>query len=590
MNGGYLLNLTLFTTFLCFGFSLWFAIYLLARNRSNQLTFRAVVALIAMAFYYNYTLYALLNAASPNDQIRSLAISIALIAWHDLTHYLLNKQQRKKYYPLARGIVMFGVLVIILTFTAPPSGACPPAYTCPASLRYPWSIINLFYIFVYSAILYNLWLIKKTEGLLPNMAFYMAVLLGSGTILYGAIGALVQLPVPRLPANLLVLSSFSLLAYSIAHDRTFVTQRTALYDLPVTLFTISLIVVVYLLAGRSFKLQGDQLILIAFLAIFSHSAYDLVRDFLNRSVNRHERLVRQELHTLRHEVSTGDTVDRYLNRGLAILCYNLHASSGFVAVRKAGQYVVVASLHSQPVGASFPAALFSLEGMAEPTSLNLQKIAWLAPASVGIEQVAVVGLGPRKDKVPYSEEELYWLEDIAQEIGEIIYAHDHSRSSTAQAIEAESSLPAVQADQPIDPVGLLSAFAYHPDLELVKWVEDGYRHLNDYDELGKSPLVTLFGIQADNHLERGKLVHHRLIEILEKLRPAGQQPQEPVPSEWFAYTILHESYVQDRLSRDIMAKLYIGEGTYYRLRRQALRGISRAILEMGAVANLTGSS
>lgn len=589
MNGGYLLNLTLFTTFLCFGFSLWFAIYLLARNRSNQLTFRAVVALIAMAFYYNYTLYALLNAASPNDQIRSLAISIALIAWHDLTHYLLNKQQRKKYYPLARGIVMFGVLVIILTFTAPPSGACPPAYTCPASLRFPWSIINLFYVFVYSAILYNLWLIKRTEGLLPNMAFYLAVLLGSGTILYGAIGALVQLPVPRLPANLLVLSSFSLLAYSIAHDRTFVTQRTALYDLPVTLFTISLIVVVYLLAGRSFKLQSDQLILIAFLAIFSHSAYDLVRDFLNRSVNRHERRVRQELQTLRHDVSAGDTVDRYLNRGLAILCYNLRASSGFVAVRKAGQYVVVASLHSQPVGATFPAALFSMEGMAEPTSLNLQKIAWLAPASVGIEQVAVVGLGQRKDKVPYSEEELYWLEDIAQEIGEIIYAHDHSRSNTAQAIEAESSLPAVQADQLIDPVGLLSAFAYQPDLELVKWVEDGYRHLNDYTELGESPLVTLFGIQADDHLERGKLVHHRLIEILEKLRPAGQPPQEPVPSEWFAYTILHESYVQDRLSRDIMAKLYIGEGTYYRLRRQALRGITRAILEMGAVANLTGS-
>jgi len=35
--------------------------------------------------------------------------------------------------------------------------------------------------------------------------------------------------------------------------------------------------------------------------------------------------------------------------------------------------------------------------------------------------------------------------------------------------------------------GLLSAFAYHPDLELVKWVEEGYRHLNDYDELENHP-------------------------------------------------------------------------------------------------------
>jgi hypothetical protein len=199
----------------------------------------------------------------------------------------------------------------------------------------------------------------------------------------------------------------------------------------------------------------------------------------------------------------------------------------------------------------------------------------------------VVGLGLRKNQVPYDEEDLYWLEDIAQEIGEIIHLNARERVNMVQESPAKSYPPDTEAGQPVDPGNLPSAFAYHPDLELVKWVEEGYRHLNDYDELGKSPLVPLFGIQGNDHIECGKLVHNRLIEILEKLRPAGQLPREPIPSEWHAYTILHDSYVNERLSRDIMAKLYIGEGTYYRLRRQALRGITRVLLETGTVTQVS---
>jgi hypothetical protein len=32
-----------------------------------------------------------------------------------------------------------------------------------------------------------------------------------------------------------------------------------------------------------------------------------------------------------------------------------------------------------------------------------------------------------------------------------------------------------------------------------------------------------------------------------------------------------------------MSRLYISEGTYFRLRRQALRGVVRALLESGAI-------
>ena len=583
MNGGLLKDLTEITTFICLALTLWFAIYLLSRSHANHLTFRAIVALVALAFYFNSALNALTTGIPESGQIRSFTTTIALIACHDLTHYLLNPEQRKRLYPLARGIVMIGVIIIVIIFSAPPTPPCSPEYVCPTTLTYPWLVVDLFKIFIFCSILYNLWLIKQEESLLKNMAFYLAVLTGLGAVVSGFVGTALNFDLPRVLPNVLLLCGLILLAFSVAHDRTLVTDRTATYDLPITLLTIASIVVVYILAGKQLGLSGNDLFLLAVLAIFTHSAYDFVRDFLNHLVHRQERQMKQEFQTLVREASKDDSTQRYLSRGLAILCHNLNASCGFIAIRQVDQYRVVASLHSLHIGAPFPSKEVNLEGLAQPTSAIFQRIAWLAPAYLGNEQIGVVGIGLRKDKVPYSEEDLFWIEDIAQEIGEIIHLHDWQKSTAVQESRPEESVPILTPSKSIDQGDFLSAFAYKPDLELVKCIEEGYRHINDYDQLGKSPLVSLFNIQGNDHLECGKLVHDKLIQILEKLRPTGQPPAEPLPSEWFAYTILHDSYVNECHSRDIMAKLYIGEGTYYRLRRQALRGITRALLEMGAV-------
>src|SRR4030065_2175042 len=132
--GGLLSDLTLYSTFACMGLTLWFAIYLLSRSRANPLAFRAIVALVAMAFYYNYVLNALIIGQVEKSPVRLFAQTIALIAWHDLTIYLLNPQQRKKRYTLARGIVLFGVIMTILIFTAPPAPPCDPTFVCPSSM------------------------------------------------------------------------------------------------------------------------------------------------------------------------------------------------------------------------------------------------------------------------------------------------------------------------------------------------------------------------------------------------------------------------------------------------------------------------
>ena len=582
--GNLLSDLTLFTTFVCLGLNLWFAIYLLSRSRANPLAFRAIIALVSLAIYYIYILDAQVTDTSEKNAVRLFAITIALIACHDLTHYLLNPEQRKKRYRMARLIILTGVIMTIFIFTAPRVQPCDPSIICPTELTFPYLVIEIFNGFIFGSILFNLWLIRKAEGMMQNIAFYLALLIGIGAVTFGFIGTVLNIGIPRVLPNLLIISALILLAYSVARDRTFVTFRMSKYDLPVSLLTIIVIVVIYILIGQQLRLSGTDLFLIAILAVFTHSAYDFVRDFLDQLFHRQQRRMWRELDTLGRDVSTRESLQSYLSRGLAILCKNLNSLRGFIAIRQEDQYIVVASFHSLRIGELLPSREVTLEGYAQPNSSSFPQIAWLAPGYAGNEQIVVIGIGLRKDRVPYDEEDLYWLEDITHEISQIVHYHLQPRTSMPLPVQEDKLTIGADSRIPIDQGDLLSALAFKPDLELVKCVEDGFQHLNDYDELGKSPLVQLLGIEAGDHLESGKLVHMELIQILEKLRPAGQPPSEPLPREWYAYTILHDSYVNDRLSRDIMGKLYIGEGTYYRLRRQALRGITRVVQEMGAVA------
>jgi hypothetical protein len=82
------------------------------------------------------------------------------------------------------------------------------------------------------------------------------------------------------------------------------------------------------------------------------------------------------------------------------------------------------------------------------------------------------------------------------------------------------------------------------------------------------------------HLERGKALNQALCSALEKLRPSTTEPRSPIPREWYAYLILRDAYLNDLSNREIMARLYISEGTFNRTRRAAVRSVRRALHEM----------
>jgi hypothetical protein len=329
------------------------------------------------------------------------------------------------------------------------------------------------------------------------------------------------------------------------------------------------------------ELPLTEFILIAILVIFTHSAYDFMREFLNQLFRRQERSVLRELRYLARKSSEDKSLQRFLRRGLAILCQNLEASSGFIAVRTGNQYTVDASSHSINVGTSLPLEMVEMEGVSSPSDGFAQDVSWLIPVFGGGEQVAVIGLGKRQGVKEYTDDDLNWLEEIADQFGALIFAHNQKIKNQLKLVSKPSNEEISTITQEAETEELLTTLAYRPDPELVKCVEDGFRNLHDYSKLGRSPLVDLFGIQGDSHIERGKSVQQKLIETLESLRPDGNPPSEPLPREWYSYTILHDAYVEDLPSRDIMAKLYISEGTYYRTRRRALRGVSRALVETG---------
>ena len=122
---------------------------------------------------------------------------------------------------------------------------------------------------------------------------------------------------------------------------------------------------------------------------------------------------------------------------------------------------------------------------------------------------------------------------------------------------------------------------HRPAEELVGSVEDCLRGLSDYTRLGASPLVDQLGIGGETHLVRGRALREKLLAQLDLLRPPGKRPAEPLPREWHPFAVVHDAYVENVPNREIMARLYISEGTFNRTRRNAIRAIARSIVESG---------
>ncbi|MBF8284167.1 MAG: hypothetical protein HW378_3082, partial [Anaerolineales bacterium] len=296
-----------------------------------------------------------------------------------------------------------------------------------------------------------------------------------------------------------------------------------------------------------------------------------------------------QLRELSRNVGGDTTLMNNLQQGLTTLCRTLRASGGFVAMRRDAHFDVTASLNSLTVGSPLEAGDVTCEDVCQPRGALAERVAWLAPALMGADQVGVIGLGPRTSGGKYSEADLDLLAEMADWMGRLIHTHARQRDSRERLSQLASEVQSRELGLQAEAEDLLTTLENNPDREFVRLVEEALRNLADYAALGQSPLAAQLTAPGATHVERGKAVRQMLIQTIETLRPAGQRPTGILPREWYGHAILYDAYVEDAPNREIMARLYISEGTFNRVRRKALRAAARSLWEMKTHPHLTAS-
>jgi hypothetical protein len=225
------------------------------------------------------------------------------------------------------------------------------------------------------------------------------------------------------------------------------------------------------------------------------------------------------------------------------------------------------------------ASVVACDDVSHPQAEQLSSIAWLAPSFEGQTQVAVVGIEKTQARIEYSSGRLELLAEAADQIGTIVSLSNAHPVQESRLREAMNETQA-NTNEFISAAGeLLDSISLNPDADFIKMVEDGLRHLPDTITLGQSSLADVMGIQAETHIERGKLLQQLLMDSIELLKPAEKRPPEPLPRIWYNHAVLHDAYVEGVQNREIMARLYISEGTFNRTRRNAIRGLARLLIE-----------
>jgi hypothetical protein len=331
--------------------------------------------------------------------------------------------------------------------------------------------------------------------------------------------------------------------------------------------------------GWDFGVPLEKLAAVTGAVILAVGFYDLTREFLERQRTHKESEFRKQLRQLESESDGEGTLKVRLQDGLELLCQTLEALGGFVAIRRGEEFVVMASKSSAPIGSEMSESVVACEDLFQPSFDQLPAISWLAPSFEGQTQVAVVGIRRPRSRMEYSAGNLELLAETADQIGTIVSLSNLQprHENRLREVVAESHYKANELKSATG--NLLDSISSNPDAKFIKLVEDGLRHLPDTITLGQSPLADIMGIEAETHVERGKELQQLLMDSVQLLKPDEERPPEPLPRIWYNFAVLHDAYVEGVQNREIMARLYISEGTFNRTRRNAIRGLARMLVE-----------
>lgn len=418
---------------------------------------------------------------------------------------------------------------------------------------------------------------KKQYDIL-TLATLIAGLIGP----IGILGFVVGAPVPMVFFSLILGISVSMLGYGVARYSAVMEGRTLRRDFLYNVVSIISITLLYSTAAwlsmRIYNVPAAAFIFVVLLSIVTHSLIDISRQTLDSLFYRHEkRQLRANLRNLANKVGE-QTLEDNLNSTLESLCRTVRANYGLVLLFDEDRVSTPARYHwTAGTPSLIPADLYAddakhLEAGTLPQPLA--EAALLAPLYADSEQIGALVLGRPINGMRYSLADvdllLYPIDQMADAVGNARRESEYMTKLAELTSTPETTLKRTPGD--------IS----------VKLVEQALRNLYDYAYLGDSQLAELKLVRsrlpagAVTHLDRGKEVQSVLSDAIEKLRPESGSIGNPPSREWYPYIILHSAYLEDRSNRDIMAQLYISEGTFNRTRRAAIRAVTRVLEEMEA--------
>ena len=407
-----------------------------------------------------------------------------------------------------------------------------------------------------------------------------------------------------------------LLGYAVARHAALLEGRPMDRDFLYALGVVSTLTACYVFIAWLFYMAGQVSILTLVLTIAGTiagiSLFDAARLAADRVFYQSQFLrLRANLRILAREAGTGGALPERLQAILTSLCRMFRIKRGFIALGEDEQWIVRATSDANPLDQAFALpALTAHEtiGLLHPRAKGLTGMVLLVPLFAGDRQIGALVLGEKESREPYSEADLELLEDVGDQMAALIHTV-RLQEESAQAIDAmvqdfrekERTLQwqtqqilaakhGVDATQPV--AGAIS------EETLLLEVEDALRHLHDFAHLGEQPLAKLQVIEqccaertheVVTSIERGKVLSEVLMRALDQLRPDEPAPgRGAIPSRtWHQFIILHDSYVLDEPTRNIMSRLYIGEGTFNRTRRRAISNLAKSLAEMEQ--SLTGA-
>lgn len=577
-----LLQATTAVSLIAMTITLWMGCYLFARGFPSRMTLRVSIVMLALSGFF-FGAYNNIFVQHPGSAaIRAILLVIVLGGWYSVTFHVMSEASQKRYRFVEWGIYALGGLSILFlaqpdSFIFEAGNALYVAHMNPDEWAY--RVYGGYQFIVSFGIMLNL-LVGDRVGLTSRGRYFLVTsIFPVVSVLYGVTSLGSPTPSPRIIQDALAFCGVFVLGLSVARHQNLTERRATLQDFPLTtLSTLGLAAIATFSAWKG-GMPLQNLSAVAGFVILAVGTYDLTREFLERQRTYNESRFRRQLRQLESEGTGDDALRSRLQEGFELLCRTIDAPGGFVAVRRGDGFLVMAGRSSVPVGSVLSESVVACEDVSHPQAEQLSSIAWLAPSFEGRTQVAAVGIEKSKSRMEYSTGNLELLAEVADQIGTIVSLSNLQPKLSGQIHElaAESQ---VNVNEFKSVSGeMLDSISSHPDEEFIKMVEDGLRHLPDTIALGQSPLTERMAIRGGSHIERGKQLQQLLVESIELLKPADKRPAEPLPRVWYNHAVLYDAYVEGVQNREIMARLYISEGTFNRTRRNAIRGLARLLAE-----------